>query len=270
MLGTHFYNEAIRKTVVGFGTLFNNIEVQRRHPQTKEIINTQKVPLAYGPRDKFITRIEQNPDPTPGPPYEDIKVPRMYFEMTNINYDSGRKTSPLQKYKNVINDQGNEVRVQYVPVPYNVDFELGILVKNQDDGLQILEQILPYFQPNFNITINFIPDMSERRDVCITLKNIDHTDDWDDSFNQRRIIEWKLSFSAKSYIYGPFNQADIIRKAIIYETVGDAAENKRNAKFTYTPKALEDYNDDGVVTQADDAFVMPDDDFGFNGEIDLL
>jgi hypothetical protein len=270
MLGNHFYNEAIRKTVVGFGTLFNNIEVQKKDPQTKEVLEVQKVPLAYGPKDKFLARIEQNPDPTPGAPYEYMRIPRMYFEMTGINYDTSRKTSPVQKYRTVVNDNGNEVRVQYVPVPYNIDFELGILVKSQDEGLQIVEQILPYFQPNFNITINFIPDMDEKRDVAIVMNSVDLDDAWDGEYSNRRSITWTFQFTAKSYIYGPFNQADIIRKAIIYETVGDFNQNKRNAKFTYTPKALEDNNNDGIIDQLDDALVMPDDDFGFNGEIDLL
>lgn len=270
MLSSHFYNEAIRKTVVGFGTLFNNIEVKRKDPQTKEIIDVQKIPLAYGPKDKFLARVEQNPDPTPGEPYEYMRIPRMYFEMTKINYDSVRKVSPIQKYRNIIADNGNEVRVQYVPVPYNIDFELGVLVKSQDDGLQIVEQILPYFQPNFNITINFIPDMDEKKDVAIVLNDVDLDDSWDGEYANRRSIIWTFQFTAKSYIYGPFNQADIIRKAIIYETVGDLEESRRNAKFTYTPKALQDYNNDGEITPADDAFVMPDDDFGFNGTIDLL
>lgn len=270
MLGNHFYNEAIRKTVVGFGTLFNNIEVKRKDPQTNDVLDVQKVPIGYGPRDKFTARIEDNPDPTPGAPYEYMRLPRMYFEMTKINYDSTRKVSPVQKYKNIIADNGNEVRVQYVPVPYNIDFELGVLVKSQDDGLQIVEQILPYFQPNFNITVNFIPDMNEKKDVAIVLNDINLDDTWDGEYANRRMITWTFQFTAKSYIYGPFNQADIIRKAIIFETVGDLQQNKRNARFSYTPKALEDYNDDGVVTPADDAFVTPEDDFGFNSEIDLL
>jgi hypothetical protein len=270
MLGNHFYNEAIRKTVVGFGTLFNNIEVQRKDPKTGEILEVQKVPLAYGPKDKFVTRIEQNPDPTPGAPYEYMRIPRMYFEMTGINYDGGRKTSPIQKYRTVVADNGNEVRVQYVPVPYNISFELGVLVKSQDDGLQIVEQILPYFQPNFNVTINFIPDMNEKKDVAVVMNSVDLDDSWDGEFANRRSIIWTFQFTAKSYIYGPFNQADIIRKAIIYETVGDLEQNKRNAQFTYTPKALEDKNDDGVIDALDDALVTPDDDFGFNGTIDLL
>jgi hypothetical protein len=270
MLGTHFYNEAIRKTVVGFGTLFNNIEIKKTDPSTSDVIEVQKVPLAYGPKNKYLTRLEQNPNPGPGAPYGNIRLPRLYFEMGGINYDAGRKTSPVQKYKNIINDQGNEVKVQYVPIPYNMDFELGILAKSQDDSLQILEQILPYFQPNFNITIDFIPDMNEKRDVAVVLNDINYDDEWEDDFMKRRSIVWTLSFTAKSYIYGPFNQADIIRKAIIFETVGDLNQNKRNAKFTYTPKALQDNNNDGVINAVDDALVTADDDFGFSGEIDML
>lgn len=269
MLGQHFYNEAIKKTVVGFGTLFNNIEIRKVDPDTGTVLEVEKVPIAYGPKQKFLTRLEQNVDTT-NKRRVAIVLPRIYFELTNVSYDTTRKTSPVQKYRSIVDDNGNEVRVQYVPVPYNLDFDLGIIAKNQDDGLQILEQILPFFQPNFNITLNMIPDMNEKRDVQICLNNINYEDDWDDDFLSRRTIVWNLSFTAKSYIYGPFNQADIIRKAMVYETVGDLNENKRNAKFTYTPKALEDNNGDDVIDGADDLLVMPDDDFGFNEGIELL
>jgi hypothetical protein len=269
MLGQHFYNEAIKKTVVGFGTLFNNIEVRKKDPQSGESLEIEKVPIAYGPKQKFLTRIEQNLDTTNNRRVA-IVLPRIYFEMSGVSYDGSRKTSPVQKYRTIVNDNGNEVRVQYVPVPYNMEFELGIIAKNQDEGLQILEQILPYFQPNFNITLNMIPDMDEKKDVQICLNNINYEDDWEDDFMTRRTIVWTLNFTAKSYIYGPFNQADIIRKAMVYETVGDLNENRRNAKFTYTPKALEDKNDDDVIDQQDDLLVMPDDDFGFNEGIELL
>jgi hypothetical protein len=269
MLGQHFYNEAIKKTVVGFGTLFNNIEIRKVDPDTGTVLEVEKVPIAYGPKQKFLTRLEQNVDTT-NKRRVAIVLPRLYFELTNVSYDTSRKTSPVQKYRSIVDDNGNEVRVQYVPVPYNLDFDLGIIAKNQDDGLQILEQILPFFQPNFNITLNMIPDMNEKKDVQICLNNISYEDDWDEDFLTRRTIIWNLSFTAKSYIYGPFNQADIIRKAMVYETVGDLNENKRNAKFTYTPKALEDKNGDGVINEADDLLVMPDDDFGFNEGIELL
>ena len=267
MLGPHYYNEAIRKTVVGFGTLFNNIEIQKLDPQTKTVIEVEKVPLGYGPKNKFLTRLEQNPEV--GRKVA-IQLPRLYFEMTGINYDSARKTSPIQKYRTVVNDNGNEVRVQYVPVPYNMDFELGIIAKSQDDALQIIEQILPYFQPNFNLTLNFIPDMDERRDVAVILNSVDYEDDWEDDFMQRRSIVWTLNFTAKSYIYGPFNQAGIIRKATVYESVGDFNQSRRNAAYSYTPKALEDNNNDGVIDSLDDALVMPDDDFGFNEGIEFF
>lgn len=267
MLGPHYYNEAIRKTVVAFGTLFNNIEIQKVDPQTKTVIEVEKVPLGYGPKNKFLTRLEQNPEV--GRKVA-IQLPRLYFEMTGINYDNARKTSPIQKYRTVVNDNGNEVRVQYVPVPYNMDFELGIIAKSQDDGLQIIEQILPYFQPNFNLTLNFIPDMDEKRDVAVILNSVDYEDDWEDDFMQRRSIIWTLNFTAKSYIYGPFNQAGIIRKATVYESVGDLNQSRRNAAYSYTPKALEDNNNDGVIDTLDDALVMPDDDFGFNEGIEFF
>jgi len=268
MLRSHFYHEILRKNIIAFGTLFNNIELQKRNPQTGDIIETEKVPLAYGPRQKFLTRLEQNPNAGAGKNIA-IQLPRLYFEMTGVSYDGARKTSPIQKYKKIIENNGTELRVQYVPVPYNIDFELGIIAKNQDDGLQILEQILPYFQPSFNITLNMIPDMDEKKDIAIVLNNINYEDDWDESFLNRRSIIWSLSFTAKSYVYGPFNQADVIKKAIIHETVGDLNVSRRNATYQYTPKALTDQDGDGDVDAADTNLLTGEDDFGFNEGIEF-
>ena len=265
MLGTQFYNQAVRKTVISFGTLFNNIELKKIvDGQVKE---TEKVPLAYGPKQKFLYRLQGNP--TDGRKVA-ITMPRMYFEMTGIDYDASRKTPATQKYKTVINDEGNEVRTQYVPVPYNISFEVGILAKSQDDGLQILEQILPFFQPSFSMSIKFIPDMDEVRDVAIVLNNVDFEDDWEDDFTTRRSITYSMQFTAKSYIYGPYTKADVIRKSRIIETIGDTAVNKRHVELSYTPKAKTDINQDGQVTAADDALVTADDDFGFNEGMSFL
>ena len=266
MLGTHFYNETIRRTVIGFGTLFNNIEIKKKNPVNNEVIEAEKVALGYGPKNKFLYRLFENPKTQKVA----ITMPRMYFEMTGIQYDQARKTSPIQKYKTVVQDNSNEVRVQYVPVPYTINFELGILSKDQDTGLQILEQILPYFQPNFNVTLNFIPDMDEKKDVSIILNNINYADDWDDNFLDRRSIVWTMSFTARSYIYGPFNKSDVIKKAIVYESTGDKNQGKRQTKMTYSPKAKTDKNADGVIDAADDALVISTDDFGFNEGIELL
>ena len=265
MLGTQFYNQAVRKTVVSFGTLFNNIELKKT--VDGQVIETEKVPLAYGPKQKFLYRLQGNP--TDGRKVA-ITLPRIYFEMTGIDYDAARKTPATQKYKTVINDNGNEVRTQYVPVPYNISFEVGILCKSQDDGLQILEQILPFFQPSFSMSLKFIPDMDEVIDVAVVLNSVDFDDDWEDDFSTRRSITYTMQFTAKSYIYGPYTKADVIRKSRIIETIGDTNVNKRHVELSYTPKAKTDINQDGQVTAADDALVTADDDFGFNEGMSFL
>ena len=266
MLGSHFYNEIIRRNIIGFGTLFNNITLKKVDPSDNSVLEEEKVPLAYGPKAKFLTRLEQNPDVSRKIA---ITLPRLYFEMTGIGYDAQRKTSPVQKYRTIIQDDGTEVKEQYVPVPYNIEFELGIIAKNQDDGLQILEQILPYFQPAFNITLNMIPDMNEKKDIAIVLNSVQYDDAWDDTFLERRYITWTLSFTCKSYIYGPFDQSSVIKKAIVYEGI-NATVPQRTTKVTYTPRALEDKNSDGVIDAADDALLVSTDDFGFNEGIELL
>ena len=270
MLGTQFYNQAVRKTVIAFGTLFNNIELKKI--VDGQVLETEKVPLAYGPKQKFLYRLQGNP--TDGKKVA-ITMPRLYFEMTGIDYDSSRKTPATQKIKKSVPASGSaanaeSVMVQYVPVPYNISFEVGILAKSQDDGLQILEQILPFFQPSFNMSLKFIPDMDETRDVAVVLNSVDFDDDWEDDFTTRRSITYSMQFTAKSYIYGPYSKASVIRKSKIIETIGDQNVGKRTVELTYTPKAKTDINQDGQVTAADDALVTADDDFGFNEGINFL
>jgi len=265
MLGSHFYNQIVRKNIIAFGTLFNNITMKSTDPDTGEVLEEQKVPLAYGPKQKFLVRLTDQSSSKVA-----ITLPRIYFEMTSIDYDSTRKTSPIQKYKTIIDGNGDEVRVQYVPVPYNIGFELGVIAKSQDDALQITEQILPYFQPSFSITLNMIPDMNEKKDVAIVLNGISSEDEWDDSFMNRRYIAYTLNFTMKSYLYGPYNTADVIKKAIIHETLGDLSVNRRTITRTYTPKAKTDINTDGVIDVNDDALLDAGDDFGFNEGIEFL
>ena len=267
MLGSHFYNEVTRKTIIAFGTLFNNISLKKTDPSTNAVLEESKVPLAYGPRQKFLTRLEQMESATRK---VSITIPRLYFEMNSIDYDPARKTAPTQKYKTIINNDQDEVRVQFTPVPYNLGFELGIIAQSQDDALQILESILPYFQPSFSITLNLVPDMNEKRDIAIVLNNINYEDEWDESFMNRRWITYTLNFSVKTYFYGPYSTADVINKAIIHETIGDLAVNRRAVTRTYTPKAKTDINQDGNIDAADDLLVTADDDFGFNEGITIL
>tara|TARA_B100000945_G_scaffold47140_1_gene32784 strand:+ start:678 stop:1475 length:798 start_codon:yes stop_codon:yes gene_type:complete len=265
MLGTQFYNEAVRKTVIGFGTLFNNIELKKI--VNGQVMEVEKVPLAYGPKQKFLYRLQGNP--VDGRKIA-ITLPRIYFEMTGIDYDSSRKTPATQKYKTIVQEDGKEVKTQYVPVPYNISFEVGILAKSQDDGLQILEQILPFFQPAFSMSIKFIPDMNEVKDVAVVLNSVDFEDDWEDDFTTRRSLTYSMQFTAKTWIYGPYTKADVIRKARVIETIGDKNVNKRNLELSYTPKAKTDINQDGSIDAADDALVTAADDFGFNEGIEFL
>ena len=265
MLGSTFYHETMRKCVVGFGTLFNDIHITRKD-SSGNTIQSMKVPLAYGAKQKFLARLTEDPSLNKSVA---ITLPRIGFEIGQIAYDPTRKLNKVQKVKKA-GSSGNKVDTQYMPVPYNIDFELYCMSKNSDDALQIVEQILPYFQPSFSLTLNMIPDMNEKRDIAIILNGISGEDEWDDSFLERRYIAYSLQFTMKSYLYGPYNTADVIKKAIIHETIGDLDVNRRTITRTYTPKALTDINTDGVIDVNDDALVDAGDDFGFNEGIEFL
>jgi hypothetical protein len=260
MLGTHFYNESIRKTIIGFGTLFNNIEL-RRKDKDGAVQQTIKVPLAYGPTEKFLARIEAEPNLDKRRPTQ-IQLPRISFEMKSISYDAGRKLGPTQVCRTPKNEDTEKSYSHYLPVPYNLDFEVSIISKNNDDAVQILEQILPFFQPYFSITINMVAETDEKKDIPILLNNVSIQDDYEGDFTTRRTIIYTLTFTAKSYIYGPVTTSDVIKKVNV--DIGTAINANRYITYSVTPKALEDLNDDGQINAADDALVEADDDFGFN------
>lgn len=260
MLGTHFYNESIRKTIIGFGTLFNNIELQRKD-STGEVKQTIKVPLAYGPAEKFLARVEAEQDLDKRKPTQ-IQLPRISFEMKGISYDSTRKLGPTQVCRSPKNGDTEKSYSHYMPVPYNLDFEIAIISKNNDDAVQILEQILPFFQPYFSITINMVAETDEKKDIPILLNNVSIQDDYEGNFTTKRTIIYTLIFVAKSYIYGPITTADVIKKVNV--DIGTAINTNRYVTYSVTPKALEDINNDGVINSLDDDLVEADDNFGFN------
>lgn len=260
MLGTHFYNESIRKTIVGFGTLFNNIELQRKD-KDGVVKQTIKVPLAYGPIEKFLSRVEAEPDLDKRRPTQ-IQLPRISFEMKSIAYDAARKLGPTQICRTPKSGDVEKTYSHYLPVPYNLDFEVAIISKNNDDAVQILEQILPFFQPYFSITINMVAETSEKRDIPILLNNVSIQDDYEGDFSQRRTIIYTLTFTAKSYIYGPVTTSEVIKKVNV--DIGTAIKANRYVTYSATPKALEDLNNDGQINFADDLLVEADDNFGFN------
>jgi len=258
MLGTYHYNQIIRKSVVGFGTLFNNIEI-RKFNEDGTVYQRMKVPLAYGPRQKFLARLTEQPDL--GRPNA-ITLPRISFQMTGVSYDPGRKQSPVQ-FCLTSDEEGT--KKTYVPVPYNIDFELNVLAKTQDDALQITEQILPYFQPSFNLSVELVKEANIVRDVPIVLKDIVFDDNYEGDFDTRRSLIYTLTFTMKTYIYGPTTDTGLIKKAIAKQyTTTDLNTPGRYRQYEVTPKALEDKNNDGVVDTIDDSLLLPGDDFGFN------
>ena len=238
MLGTYSYHEIFRKTIVAFGTLFNNIELRRQN-------EVMKVPLAYGPKQKFLARLEQNPDPTNK--RVQITLPRLSFEINGVSYDSSRKVSPTQKIK--FAKDVNENKNAFMPVPYNIGFELAIISKNQDDGLQIIEQILPFFQPHYNLAVKLQTTIGETKDVPVVLNSIDYEDDYEGDFAQRRAIIYTLQFTAKTYLYGPITDAKVIKKSITdYYTSTDTTKAPRQKRYTVTPTSTIDRDAAAITT----------------------
>lgn len=199
MFAQTFGHGTLRKYVIYFGTLFNNINV-RRFDQQGTLVQTMKVPLNYGPREKYLARLEGNRD---GVREIAIQLPRMSFEMTGLYYDPSRKLNALNRIAAPLPGMSGETQWQYQPVPYNIDFTLSIMTKNVEDGTYIVEQILPYFNPVWTATLNINPELNQRYDVPITLDNITNEDTYEGNFENRRAIIWTLTFTMKAYFFGP-------------------------------------------------------------------
>jgi len=251
MLGTYFYHEILRKTIIGFGTLFNNINI-RHLKNDGTVLDETKVGLSYGPMQKFLTKIQEqsNLDKSIA-----LTLPRMSFEMTGMQYDSTRKTGITQTFKAV---DGTNMKKVFMPIPYNITFELNIFSKLNDDSLQIIEQILPFFQPSFNLTVDLVSSIGEKRDIPIILDSIDFQDDYEGSFQTRRAIIHTLRFTAKTYLFGPIADTSdgLIRKvqADVYSDTNTKTA-KREMRYTVVPDPIN---------------AEPDDDFGFTEDWQLL
>ena len=244
MLGTYFYHQILRKTVVSFGTIFNDIRI-RHKSSTSQPGGELRVPLAYGPMQKFLARLEQQPELNRA---VQITLPRMSFEMTNISYDPTRKSGITQTFKG---SDGTKLRKVFMPDPYNIGFELNILVKLNDDALQIIEQILPFFQPSFNLTIDLVDSIGEKRDIPVVLDNISFQDDYEGDFSTRRALIYTLSFTSKTYLFGPVaDTTDGLIKKVQVDYYADTNQQtaKREVRYAATPQAVKDYDSDNTAT----------------------
>ena len=251
MFGQYFYNKHIRNTIIAFGTIFNTVSI-RRYDSDGNPVSSLRVPLMYAPREKFLARLQQQTQLGAGDEEKvAITLPRLSFEMTGFSYDPSRKINKMQKYKTAKSADDKNVFSQYAPVPYNVNINLYSFCANSDDSLQILEQILPFFQPDYTVT--FIEDktMDIKRDIPIVLNSVDYEDTYDGDFTSNRRIIYTLSFTAKIYLYGPITKGAVIRKvsADLYDKMN--TENpSRKERVTITPNPTSaDYDDDYSYTE---------------------
>ena len=230
MFGSPQYHELIRKYVIVFGNLFNDICVQRNNSDGSTY-QTLGVPIAYGPKEKFMVRIKEDPR-------LDKKValtlPRMGFQIASMEYDPTRKLSSTRK--NVFQSATDESGVlsQFVPVPYNINFELYIMVRNANDGTQIIEQILPYFRPQWNTNIKLIPSMDITLDVPYILQATSLEDAYEGDFLTRRALVWTLSFQCRGYLFGPTSTSGVIKRTNVnlYANTGDNEIRQSNIQIT--------------------------------------
>jgi hypothetical protein len=242
----YFYNATTKKAIMVFGSLFSNLSIARLDAQGNTV-QTIKVPLSYAPKQKYLVRDQQEPDIDGN--FLGAVLPRMAFEITGLQYDTTRKLNT--NIRNTSASTGGNYQQNYNPVPYNVNIDLYILVKNQEDGLQIVEQILPIFTPQFNVTINTIASMSLTQDVPIILNSVSHEDNYDGDWMERREIVWTLSFTIQLNYFGPIDTSgNGVIKSVTATVYSDPALQNTHSKlgFNVTPFTANQTDPHTIVT----------------------
>ena len=242
----------MRRMTIGFGQIFNNIQIKRKD-SNGNITQSIRVPLAYAPKEKFLARLDAQPN------LDErefaITLPRMSFEITGIQYDSSRKLTRVQKFKHVkAGTEGKVINYNFVPVPYNISYNLYSFTASAEAGLQIIEQILPFFQPDYTVTVNAIPELNIKRDIPIVLNSVNYEDTYSGDFSQRRAVIYTLGFTAKTYLFGPASTQKVVKEvqSDLY-TDTDTTNKAREERIIVVPNP----------TSAD-----ADDDFGFTTTIE--
>lgn len=268
MLGNTFYFSLIRSYVIFFGSLFNDIYINRNN-SNNEVIQTLKVPISYGPKEKMLTRVES--DLTLQKPFA-IILPRLSFELLTLKYDASRKWMTNRKVSYKVPDKPI-IRVTQNPVPYNLSFGLYLAVKNNEDATKILEQILPYFTPEWTAKLNLIPEMNIQHDIPVVLGDISTEDIYEGEFSQRKAIIWTLQFTLKGYLYGPITESGQIKQIFINYRIPT-----NNAILTVGPTVAQSYIQPGLTANGEPTtnvtFSIPpdeiqqDDNWGFIVDFD--
>jgi hypothetical protein len=259
MFGTHFYHEKIKKSVAIFGRMFNNIYVIRKN-STGQVVSQVKVPLSYAPKQKYLERVREQSDLSANSQVA-IKLPRMSFEITSFDYDLTRQLTKISTFNSQGTAKENR-RKFFTPIPYNISFQLNIYAKSQDDALQIVEQIIPFFNPQYTLTIKpFATEFPNfKEDMPIVIQGLSFSDDYEGDLAARRTIVYTIDFQMKANFYGPINTSDIIRKSITDVSqikVGLSDSDIQISRITVTPNP-------------DSAIGLVDSDFGFTSVITLI
>ena len=251
MFGSHFYNEGLRKLTIAFGQIFNNIVLQNTS-STGAVTKRFRVPLAYAPKEKFLVRLEQQANLQQDREVA-VTLPRLGFEITGLSYDASRKINKMQKVIRVKSGEtGKVMNFNRAPVPYNINFSLYSFTATAENGLQIIEQILPFFQPEYTVTMNIIPELDIKRDIPIIINGVNYEDTYNGEFTQRRAVIYTLNFTAKTYLYGPMTNQGVIKTVQADLGADTEAPLARDERIVITPNP----------TTAD-----ADDDFGFTTTI---
>jgi len=228
MLGQQFYHQSLRKFIILFGTMFNDLHINRKN-SSGNIIQTIKCPLTYAPREKVTARLEQNPELLN---QQSIILPRLSFEMTTLQYDPSRKLNTMNKWRKDPGDAatGGKMKYQFQPVPYDISFDFNIYARYAEDATQLLEQIVPFFTPEFTATIDLIPEMGIKTDIPIILESLSSQDTYEGDFETRRALIWTLGFRMRAYLFADIKEQSAIREANVSLT-GQFA----NGSYANTP-----------------------------------
>lgn len=271
MFSQTFYFSTLRKYVTLFGTLFNNIYIIRTDKDGNETAHI-RVPITYSPKEKMLARL--NADPNIDRPTATLPLPLMAFEMTDIRYDPNRKLNTVNRLVKKDGTNPDVLKYQYNPVAYNIGFRLYVYVKNAEDGTKIIEQILPYFTPDWTTTVRLIPEMDVKMDIPVILERVSQEDSYDGSFDKRRALIWTLDFTLKGYVYGPVKTSKIIKytNTVFYVASGELQNAVGNTSpvmyITIQPGLLangQPTSNSSLSIPVDE--IEADDDFGYVTEV---
>ena len=249
MFGDHFYHATMRKSVAVFGTLFNNLRVIRKAADGS-VLNQVRVPLAYGPKQKFLARLDQE---TGFDAPMAIKLPRMAFEMTSLTIDTAQKMPKRNKIVELHASDVTKKKTIKHWTSYDIGMSLYVMAKNQDDGLQIVEQILPYFTPEYNVTITPVDGFTHKQDVAVILGGVNIDDQYEGDFTERRVLIYQLDFVMKMKFYGPTGDQGVIREINIdFKDKGNVTDIMEQMDITINPTTADEDDNYTVVTTIKD------------------